>query len=474
MINASNLPKALMNNSTNMFQSILETLKSYLVVGVLVFLFVYASFGVYLKYLAHDAVDQAIHTIELTDPNISDIEYQHLQFSPIDFFEQQLTLKDISFHLNNPNTNVSIDALTLQHFMGFTKDPLGAFEIHFRGAHVDQFTGLYGMITTWLNNPYLYSELGNVPNELKLNLDGSANYIPNNNHEVDLTLTLKNKDLELFTYQIMASNLNLTSNFFNSMPAFLSTIQQSQIMHVHYQAEIDYVITQSELTNLSPGFAQYLGNLGYQNLPLSINGNSDYSAKDTQETYHFNVAIQNMGALTAAINYQIVNPPSLAKSIGQLLGTTDNNQALAPDLIQSATITYQDASLVHRVIQNMAQNSGATVADTQNGIITMINGLSQNLAIPQMTAMAMALNAFILNPQSLTLNLQPTAPFSFDDIANFFAAQQQRNQVVQNNLSKLTGDARTKAYGKYLEQSFTAYSDFFNRIGLSVTANTSS
>lgn len=463
-----------MDNSKNMLQSTLETLKSYLVVGVLVFLFIYASFGMYLKYLAHDAVDRAIHTVEMTDPNISDIQYQHLQFSPIDFFKQQLTLKGISFHLNNPNTNVGIDALTLQHFMGFTKNPLGAFEIQFKGAHVDQVAGLYGMITTWLNNPYLYSELGNVPNALKLNLDGSANYLPNNNHEVDLTLTLKNKDLQLFTYQIMVNNLNLSPDFFNSMPAFLSAIQQSQIMHVHYQADIDYVITPTELANLSPGFAQYLGNLGYQNLPLSINGNSDYNAKDTQETYHFNVAIQDMGALTAAINYQIVNPPSLAKSIGQLLGTTDNSQALAPDLIQSATITYQDASLMHRVMQNMARNSGATVADAQNGMISMINNLSKNLAIPQMTAMATALDAFILNPQSLTLNLQPTAPFSFDDIANFFAAQQQRNQVVQENLSKLTGDARTKAYGKYLEQSFTAYSDFFNRIGLSVTANSNS
>ena len=471
MINASNLPNALMDNNTNMFKSTLETLKSYLVVGVLVFLFIYASFGVYLKYLAHDAVDEAIHTIENTDPNITNIQYRHLQFSPIDFFKQQLTLKGISFHLNNPNTNVGIDALTLQHFMGFTKDPLGAFEISFKGAHVDQFTGLYGMITTWLNNPYLYSELGNVPNELELNLDGSANYIPNNNHEVDLTLTLKNKNLELFTYQIMVNHLNLTSSFFNSMPAFLSTIEQSQIMHVHYQAAIDYVITQSELGNLSPGFAQHLQNLGYQNLPLSLNGNSDYNANDTQETYHFNVAIQNMGAVTAAINYQIVNPPSLAKSIGQLLGTTNNTEALAPDLIQSATLSYQDASLVHRIIQNMAQNSGATVADTQNGIMTMINGLSQNLAIPQMTAMATALNAFILNPQNLTLTLQPTAPFSFDDIANFFVAQQQRNKVVQANLSKLSGDDRTKAYGKYLQQSFTAYSDFFNRIGLSMTAN---
>jgi hypothetical protein len=463
-----------MDNSTNMFKSTLETLKSYLVVGVLVFLFIYASFGMYLKYLAHDAVDQAIHTIETTDPNISNIQYRHLQFSPIDFFKQQLTLKGISFHLNNPNTNVGIDALTLQHFMGFTKDPLGAFEVNFKGAHVDQFAGLYGMITTWLNNPYLYSELGNVPNALKLNLDGSANYIPNNNHEVDLTLTLKNKNMELFTYQIMVNNLNLTPAFFNTMPAFLSIIQQSQIMHVHYQADIDYVLTPTELANLSPGFAQYLGNLGYQNLPLSIRGNSDYSAKDTQETYHFNVAIENMGALTAAINYQIVNPPSLAKSIGQLLGTTNNTQALAPDLIQSATLSYQDASLTHRIIQNMAQNSGATLADTQNGIITMINGLSRDLAIPQMNAMAMAINSFILNPQNLTLNLQPTTPFSFDDIANFFVAQQQRNQVIQQNLSKLNGDGRTKAYGSYLQQSFTAYSDFFNRIGLSVTANSNS
>lgn len=452
----------------------LESLRIFLIIALLIFLFIYASLAVYLKYLAHDAVDQAIAKIEATDPNINNITYAHLEFSPLDFLTQQLTLKDVKFHLNNPNINVSLASLTLQHFMSFTQNPLGPFEVNFTGAEIDQFTSVYGLITTWLNNPYLYSEFSNVPAQLELNLDGSAHYLPQNNHEIDLTLTLKNKKMQLFTYQIMVNNLNLTADFFNKLPVFLSTLNQSQIMHVHYQAAINYVITPAELTSISPSFAQYLQSLGYQNLPISINGNSDYNAKDTQETYNFNLTIAQLGTLNVAINYQILNPPSLANTVNQLLGTNNNNAPNAPDLIQSAKLSYQDNSLVHRIIQNLAQTSNQSVADTQNQIITMINGFAQNLNIPQMSMIAGQLNAFILNPGTLTINLQPVTPFSMNDVANFFITQQQRNQTIQAQLAKLSGAARDKAYNAYLKQSLNAYSNFFNRIGLSIMANSNS
>jgi hypothetical protein len=457
-------------NKRSLLKHRFEAFQVFLVVGVLVFLFIYASLGVYLKFLAREAVDQAISKIEATDPNINNIKYTRLQFSLKDFFKQQLTLSGVTFHLNNPNINVALDTLTLQHFMSFTKDPLGPFTVTFTGAHVDQFASLYGMVTTWLNNPYLYSEFGNVPNQLDLNLDGSANYLPQNNHETDLTLTLKNKNLALFTYQIKVNRLNLTAGFFNNLPVFLGALMQSEIAHIHYQANITYTVTAQEIASIAPGFSQYLQALGYQNLPITINGNSDYNAKDTQETYHFNIAVKNMGVLNTAINYQIINPPSLYTTANQLLGTNNTNTS-APDLIQSANVSYQDNSLMSRVLEHMAQTSNQSVTTTKNALIASVNNLAQNLNLPQMNLIATQLNIFILDPQTLTVYLQPTTPFSIDDIANFFASQQQRNQAIQTRLAKLKGAARTKAYNAYSQQSMNAYSRFFNRIGLSMVAN---
>lgn len=448
-----------------------ESLRVFLAIGLLVFLLLYASFGIYLKFLARQAVDQAIQKIEASDPNINQIKYGHLQFSPLDFFKQQLILSKVTFHLNNPNVNVAVDNLTLQHFMSFTRDPLGPFTIQFTGAHVDQLTSIYGLITTWVNNPYLYSEFGNIPGQLDLNLDGHVIYDPNNNHSVDLALTLKNKYFELFTYDIQVNQLNLTAGFFNRLPVFMGALMQSQIAHIHYQADIDYTINAQAIANIAPGLAQYLQSLGYQNIPLNINGNSDYNAKDTQETYHFNLAIKNMGHLAATIKYQILNPPSLYTTVNQLLGIAANNHEKAPDLIQAATLKYQDNSLVSRIIQHMAQTNGQSVSATQSGLIATINNLAQNLNLPQMNLIATQLNIFILNPQTLTLYLQPSTPFSINDIANFFAAQQQRNQTIQNRLAKLKGAARTKAFNTYSQQSLNAYSDFFNRLGLSMVAN---
>lgn len=465
-----------MNSTQNRQKSLkykFETLRIFIIMAILVFLFIYASLSVYLKYLAREAVDSAIARIEATDPNINKINYAHLKFSPLDFFNQQLTLTGVTFHLNNPNLNISLDSLTLKHFMSFTQNPLGPFEVDFTGARIDQFTNIYGLITTWLNNPYLYSEFGNVPNQLALNLDGSANYQPGNNHEVDLMLSINNKKLQLFSYQIKVNQLNLTADFFSKLPVFLNTLQQSQIGHIQYQAAINYTVTPQEIASISPGFAQYLQNLGYQDLPISVNGNSTYNAKDTQETYHFNIAIQQLGMLNIALNYQILNPPSLANTANEILGADVNTNAAA-DLIQSARLSYQDDSLMSRIIQNLATSSGQTVEATQNQLITMVNGYAQNLNIPQMTNIATQLDAFILHPGALTINLEPVTPFSLDDVANFFGAQQQRNQVLQKRLAKLTEPERTKVYNAYLQESLSAYSDFFNRIGLTVVATSPS
>jgi hypothetical protein len=452
---------------------LLRRIQSIVVWFLLLFLLLYIVASAYLRYVAKIAVNEAILQIENYNSNIRNIHYQYLEFSPLDFFKQQLVLKNVTFYLNNPGVNITLEALTLQKFMSLTQDPLGAFDINFTGAHVDQFTSVYGMITTWLNNPYLYGELGNVPNQLDLNINGSIHYLPQNNNEADLTFTLNNKKMALFTYQLTVAQLKLTSAFFNNMTAFLNTLRTSQILHIHYQAAINYTVTPKEISSIAPGFAVYLQNLGYQNLPLSINGNSDYSAQDTQEVYHFTVAVQDAGSLNLAINYQIVNAPSLFNTAQQLIGTANNNAAPAPDLIQSASISYQDNSLVQRVLQNMAQNSGQTYAATQNVVINTLNNLAQNLNIPQMNNITTQLRLFILNPGLLTLNINPSVPFSLNDVANFFIAQQQRNQMIQQRLLKLTGTSRNKAYATYMVNSLAAYSAFFNRIGLSVSTNPS-
>ena len=455
------------------FKKFLHLLRRSLMILVLVLLIVYAGLAIYVKHLAEELLNQDIMSIENLYPNITEIHYQQVQFSPIDFLKQQLSINDISFHVNSPELQVHLDQIDIKNFLSFNQDPFGPFSIRIKKLSVDQFANLYGLIAISTNSPYLYSEFGNLPNNLNLSLDGNIDYLPNDNLSTHIQLNLSANQTNIFNYQAVIAELPLNQTFFTDADCFMKAINQSQIESFNYVFHLQHNFSLAEISNVFPETANFLGELGYQSLSTDIEDDSSYNAGNANEINHLNVNIQNLGSLQSNITYQINQTPSLADNVNQWLNSTDPSVAnIAINLIQSATITYQDASLMHRLLQWLAQNTGNSINNTQSMLTTLINGMAQNLNIPQINVIATQLNNFISNPGALTLGLNPAKPFALETVLAFFQTQQQRNVVIQQQLAQLPSNQRATAYQTYLTQSLNAYSNFFNRLGLSLIANT--
>jgi hypothetical protein len=107
------------------------------------------------------------------------------------------------------------------------------------------------------------------------------------------------------------------------------------------------------------------------------------------------------------------------------LANVENNAAALPlALLTHARLRFDDASLVERALNAGAAQSGATQAAFRAQIAGMARqqGTTSGVANPAMSAAAQAAGDFIASPRSLTIELSPPAPVTFQAIQRAAAA----------------------------------------------------
>ena len=153
--------------------------------------------------------------------------------------------------------------------------------------------------------------------------------------------------------------------------------------------------------------------LGYENLVIDItwDGSRDLGAK-TLTVRDFTIRIQDGGEL------------SFTGVMGNLPEPTVLNDADAPEKANSVevhtmTLHYQEASLVARILDWMAKQQGISRADYANQISAALPFLLAAVNNPEFqNELAGAIGAFLKDPRSFTLKVEPQAPISGEEILN--------------------------------------------------------
>lgn len=444
--------------------------KKYFSIAVLVLLGVYLAFAIYLKIVSREMVVETIANIKANNPAVSDIAYGNIEFSPFDFFNETLSIRHVTVTFNNSNVILNMGQIKCVHFMGLSQNPFGSFTLSIQDAEVNSFSDLYATLTTWTNNSLLYSELANIPEVLSLNLNAMANY---NGPQKNLVLNvdIDSQTIPLLTYQVTLNHLVLSQAFFSDPVSFSNAMNAATVSQMSYSANVNAALPVNALGVLFPIAANLLQNVGYTTLPVQFQVESDYTAGQNQQAVNAKLAINNLGTLNFTGNLILGAPPSPGNFANFILNPNSTAPVEAPTLIQSASLSYTDASFVGRFLQFLATNTGQPVGTVLGTIQTNLDRFAVNLNIPQFSAIANTLSAFLANPGTLIINLNPTTPFSLDDVAHFFATQKAMNHAIQANLGKLSGSQKELFFDRYQQASTTSYSNFLNRIGLSVTAN---
>ena len=151
--------------------------------------------------------------------------------------------------------------------------------------------------------------------------------------------------------------------------------------------------------------------LGYENLVFDVtwDGSRDIGAK-TLTVRDFTIRIQDGGDL------------SFTGKMGNLPEPTALNDADAPAQANSVevhtiTVRYEEASLVGRILDWMAQQQGISRADYANQISAALPFLLAAVNNPEFqNELAGAVGAFLKDPRSLTLKIEPAAPITGEEI----------------------------------------------------------
>lgn len=444
--------------------------KKYAAFFILSALGLYIIFAIYLKIVGREMAHQAIDSLKQSHPEIQGIEYQQVLFSPYDFFRKQIALEGITIKLNNSNAVFEIGLLRCIHFMSLKQNPLGSFTLQIQNLRVNSLPNLYTSLTTWSDSPFLYNQLEYIPNNLQISLDGEAQYQA---QEQTLSLNLKahEEDLSFLNYAVTLQNIKLTPLFFSNALSFSNTMNAAQVTQMAYSANINTSINTTTLQSALPIVSNLLQNMGYTTLPLHLQVDSQYAASDQMQNIQASLNINNLGAAQFQAKLIKKSPPSAGSFANFILNPSASQEESAPDFIQSASLTYTDASLINRLLQFLSATTGQSIADVQATLEDNLDQFFNTLQIPQLESIGNTLNDFITNPASLTVSLNPPSPFSTEDISHFFATQKKMNSAIQANLNKLSNTQKEVFFDRYQNASITAYSLFLNQIGLSVTAN---
>lgn len=444
--------------------------KKYFSIAVVVVLVVYLTFALYLKIVSRELVKEAIATIKVSNPEVNQIGYGSIAFSPFDFFKENLSVQNVRMTFNNSNVVLTIGTIDCSHFMGLNQNPFGSFTLSIEDAEVSSFSDLYATLTTWTNNSLLYGELANIPEVLNLNLNATAQY--NGPAEsLLLNVNLDSQTIPLLTYQVTLTHLVLNQAFFNDPVTFSNAMNAASVSQMNYSANVNASLPVNALSALFPIAANLLHNLGYTTLPLQFQVASDYTAGQNQQAVNAQLVVNNLGSLTFVGNLILGASPSPGKFANFILNPDSTAPASTPTLIQSASLSYTDASFVGRVLQFLGTTTGEPVGTILSTIQTNLDRFAMNLNIPQVSAIANTVSAFLANPGTLTVTLNPTKPFSLDDVTHFFATQKAMNHAIQTNLGRLSGTQKELFFDRYQQASTAGYGNFLNRVGLSVSIN---
>ena len=151
--------------------------------------------------------------------------------------------------------------------------------------------------------------------------------------------------------------------------------------------------------------------IGYDKLVLDVSwdGSRDAAAK-TMTLRDFTLDIQDGGAL------------SVSGIMGNLPAATAINDAdaaakAAAMEVHTVTIRYEDASLAGRILDLLAQQQGISREEYANQIAGALPFLLAAMNNPEFqNEVAGAVGAFLKDPQSLTVKIQPDAPISANEI----------------------------------------------------------
>lgn len=430
----------------------------------------YIAAFAYLKIAARDLVRHAIQNIETFYPQVQDISYKSTSFSPYDFLTENLTVNDITISFNDSDVVLHLDQIKVHNFMGLAKDPYGSFDLSFQNLTANSFQDLFTTLATWSNNNLLYSELGNVPDTLNLSVNGDINYDANS-QTLSLNLNQLENNTQLLNYQTTLSPLPLSHEFFSDQNTFLNVLNQTAIVSSHYQLNFDQTFPIQDVESAFPLLGNFLQNIGYTNFPVHIDAQSDYQGGQNQQVFHANVNIAELGSIHLDWTLLYDQPLSPYNFANYLLNTNNPNVTENPPLIQSANITYTDESFMNRLYNYLSASMHQPISSIQSMIQGILTSYAAETNIPEFTSISNELSSFISNPGTLSFSLNPAQPFSFNDAASFFAKQQRLNTLLSNEMSTLSPTQKAILFNKYEQATSTAYSNFFNRIGLSVVAN---
>ncbi len=444
--------------------------KKYFSIAVVTVLVIYLAFALYLKIVSREMVKDAIASIRANNPEINQIEYGRIGFSPFDFFKEHLSVQNLRVTFNNSNVILTIGEVDCSHFMGLNQNPFGSFDLSISDAEVNSFSDLYATLTTWTNNSLLYGELANIPEVLSLNLNATAQY-NGPAQSLLLNVNLDSQAIPLLTYQVTLTHLVLSQAFFNDPVTFSNAMNAASVSQMNYSANVNASLPVNALSVLFPIAANLLQNLGYTTLPLQFQVESDYSAGQNQQVVNAKLMVNNLGSLTFVGNLILGAAPSPGNFANFILNPDSTAAVGAPTLIQSASLSYTDASFVGRVLQFLGTTTGEPVGTILSTIQTNLDRFAMNLNIPQVSAIANTVSAFLANPGTLTVTLSPIKPFSLDDVEHFFATQKAMNHAIQANLGKVSGTQKELFFDRYQQASTAGYGNFLNRVGLSVSIN---
>ncbi|MCX7122531.1 MAG: hypothetical protein NTV32_02460 [Gammaproteobacteria bacterium] len=451
----------------------MSILRKYLMGLIILILVLYTALALYLKILATLMVDHAMDAIKKTVPAISEIQYDRIHFYPYDFFNKTLHIDHLNIRFKDSNVTLKIDQVTLHHFMSLRTDSFGSFDLSMTHLQMSSLPDLVSMLSAWNTNLPVAIQGISLPSGMSLTLSATANYdAPAHTLQIALN-TQSEPNFLILNDQIILNQINLNRSFF-SKANFIQAMNAASIDQINYHTDLTINLPVSILQNSFPLAGNFLQNLGYTTLPISLQADTQYHGNNHTQTGDAHLSILNLGQFNANWDVLVTTPPSAA-NFAQLL-IDPNALALTqaestPNLVQSAQISFTDQSFMNRFFQFLASNTNQSVAAVQSAIQTELTTVTQNLQIPQLTAIVNTVNNFVANPSTLVIRVNPIIPFTLTDITTFFNAQQSLKMGIQQTLSTTPATQKAALFNHYESTSIETYSNFFNKIGLNVSAD---
>ena len=448
-------------------------LRKYLMCLIVLILILYTAFALYLKILATVVVHHAIDAIQTAVPEISEIKYDRIHFYPYDFFNKTLRVENLTVHFKHSDVNLKIDQVTLNHFTSLDQAPFGSFSVSMTHLQMSSLPDLVSILSAWNTNLPVAVQGISLPNGMSLTLSTTADYDASaHTLQVDLAANSMPAFVNL-NDQVILNQITLDPHFF-SKTTFIQAMSHANILQMNYHSDLTINLPISILQNSFPLPGNFLSNLGYTTLPISLQADTQYNGTNHTQSGTAQLSILNLGQFAANWQVLVTTPPSAA-NLAQLLMDPDAAALVqaesTPNLIQSAQISFTDQSFMNRFFQFLATNTNQSVAAIQTEIQSDLSSFTQNLQIPQLTAIVNTVNIFVANPSSLIIRLNPITPFSINDVTNFFNTQQSLKAGIEQSLSTTPDAQKAAIFNKYESSSIQTYSNFFNKLGLSVNAD---